>query len=383
MSRGNRRSRPSGYSDQSDFSEIIRELNELADKVNRPRDSFWARLDTLCQLTPEGTNRGDRIAQLREGFPSWLNHVPFEEQLIEKYDSALMAGIYFKSWSKRRHVMLQIASLGAKLLWGDPKYANTTWAQMFETCIDELRNGYDYDGLDSFGRNFVEKELKEMLKRYTDKDNKCREIVRSFFRDHAESYEDVLERLAYRVNNEMKRDRKQDRTDEKKNAAPAAAETALEKAPEQLTEEKAPVAAAHSDEFLQIMERLNYMERSLARISRNVDEFDDDACGLCKFMERTASYVHNRPLSRLYDLYENMPEQVSASELKMILGTFFHSLQTLDIKPINEQRLEKDFPEEYSEEIAGRGGKAYRFLLCGWSYKDSMVIAPQFEEEKQ
>lgn len=371
------------YPRKEETMEIVDKLNKLADSAVKPRDLFWARLDTLCQLTPAGVDRENRIMLLREEFPKWIS-IPFDEPLMEQFDRCLMGGIYYnQSRSMRAHVMLQIASLGAKLLWGDPRYANATWQDIYERCMDELRKGYEFDNLGRSGRVFVENELKAMLKRYTDSGRKCREMVYMFFRKHALAYENVLERLSYTLN-EMSQRTRYHNTEEMKIEPPAAPEKVMDAVPEKKAEDipAAPVSM-QSGEFVQIMEKLKFMEKTLGRISRNMDEFDDDACGLCKFVERTASYMYNRPLSRLYDLYVNMPEQISAGELKVILDTFFHALRTLDIEAIDAQRLEKDYPEEYCEEIAGRGDKAYRFSLCGWSYKDSMVIAPQFEEEKQ
>ena len=60
MNRGDRKPRPS----------IIDELNEFAIKENKPRDAFWARMDTLCQLTAEGTNRAIELNCCVKRFPS-------------------------------------------------------------------------------------------------------------------------------------------------------------------------------------------------------------------------------------------------------------------------------------------------------------------------
>lgn len=391
---------------RSDPKEIIARLNKEQVRSGTPKDIFWASLDTLIQLTPE-IDRAARTRQICTDLHKWLSKADLNEGDLEQYDRYVMRGISLEVPKHLNHVLLQVGSMGAKLLWSDPVYAHLNADQMFEKCMETLREMPGYDRCTDRQIGDVKRELGYMLRRYTDEKGECREFVRNFFSKHREEYAFVLRKLNDRlIAGIMEMDRRQAeaKAPEKKPAADVTVQnvgSAEPEVPEAVAAEPtvsvcertintahSQVAGNkevifHSDEFQQVMERLHFMEKILSRISRDVDCFDDDGPGLCRFIDRTASFLYHKSLSRLYDLYVNMPEQVSVKELETILRSFFKALASLDIEPIDDRRLKADFSVEYREELEGQAGKEYRYALCGWSYKDSMVISPLFEEVKK
>lgn len=383
---------------------ILSLMEKEAARCNISEDIFWARLDTLFQLTPGGRNRNERLEMLCNAFPNWLKNISFQVQDLDEYDSLMMPGIYLESPKNPNLVLLQIGSLGAKVLWADLRYAHANKEQMYRLCLEKLQTIPAYTSLKDRNRKQLKADLRLMIGHYTDESGLCREIVRNFFKIHSDDYMNLMDALSTKLPDEnmtqqadtlalpeLQSEVSAPVEHQQEPLPPAENEPAVADSSVSITE-TIPISQADpewlsqlgsSDAYRALRSQLDRIEASVAKLHHNADEFDDDASGLCRFVEKTASFVYSRPLSKLYQLYANMPEQISAKELEVILRSFFYVLRTLEIEPIDDKRFEEEFPEEYREEMARRGKTPVRYAMCGWSYRDGMLIAPQYEEDKR
>lgn len=309
---------------------------------NLDPDMYWAQVDTLCQTLPE-TTRENRCDILRASWSQWIGgEMPGE---LPNYYKKRMICFYLEKAPNHLNLLFsQAGSLLAKLEWPRMQTSRMNAEKMCDHCMKKMEEYPGFHRMSEADRINCRKDLSRFLKKYTAANGLCSSQVCAFFMDHSARYEQALQGLLDKLNELEK--------------------SAQEPQPEQAEE----------------------ISASAASLDPSCVVSGDEVIGLCAFLEKTASATYQRALSRLYSLHRNPDQPYFEKKAKSALQDFFSALQALEIEPIDETRLQKEFPEEYAQEMRRRDqreGTRYIMAACGWSCDGYLITNPMFYKEKR
>lgn len=311
-----------------------------------PLDLYWAQVDTLCQTLPR-VERSKRKAVLEQSWLQWIGGtVP--DTLLDYYNMWMPAFYLEESPNSLNLLFTQAGSLIAKLEWGTSPGDTLYVDKMLKLCIKKISMYPEFDAISPKQHRLFLRDLKEVLNRYVTPEGRCTETVRQFFLNNHARYEQALAKLLAKLN---------------KPEAPSEPPVSAPEPPVSMP--KPPVSVPADPE-------------------RKLIEADPEMVGLCAFLEKTSSAVYQRSLAQLYSLYQSPCNQSTGKLAQMALRDFFSALRALRIDPIDEQRFQSEFPEEYAQELRWRNSNTeYVMETCGWSCNDILVIRPVFQKKSQ